>query len=88
MYARRFPIRRGKLRVMDSLSQTALSGRGKSGGDVETWQIQMSCDLREMLQRQFYFFGTYFLEEHILGCWEAGAGGESRPRCRSECRNL
>ena len=22
-----------------------------------------------MLQRQLYFFGTYFLEEHILNCW-------------------
>jgi FkbM family methyltransferase len=33
----------------------------------------MSCDLKEMLQRQFYFFGTYFLEEDILRCWEATA---------------
>jgi FkbM family methyltransferase len=24
-----------------------------------------------MLQRQFYFFGTYFIEEDILRCWEA-----------------
>jgi FkbM family methyltransferase len=31
----------------------------------------MPCDLTEMLQRQFYFFGTYFLEEHILDCWES-----------------
>jgi FkbM family methyltransferase len=33
----------------------------------------MPCDLGEMLQRQFYFFGTYFLEEDILGCWETAA---------------
>ena len=30
----------------------------------------MHFDLRQMLQRQFYFFGTYFLEEEILHCWE------------------
>ena len=35
----------------------------------------MSCDLSEMLQRQFYFFGTYFLEEDILSCWEIAAKG-------------
>ena len=76
MYARRFPIRRGKLRVIDCLWQTALSGRCtrrvttlKHGG------FKMSCDLSEMLQRQFYFFGTYFLEEDLLGCWQAMAKG-------------
>jgi FkbM family methyltransferase len=37
--------------------------------------FKMSCDLSEMLQRQFYFFGTYFLEEDILSCWEATANG-------------
>jgi FkbM family methyltransferase len=35
----------------------------------------MPCDLTEMLQRQFYFFGTYFLEENILQCWESLAKG-------------
>ena len=28
-----------------------------------------------MLQRQFYFFGTYFLEEQILDCWTKAARG-------------
>ena len=37
--------------------------------------FKMSCDLSEMLQRQFYFFGTYFLEEDILRCWEIAAKG-------------
>jgi FkbM family methyltransferase len=35
----------------------------------------MPCDLTEMLQRQFYFFGTYFMEEHILRCWQNAAKG-------------
>ena len=76
MYARRFPIRRGKMRVIDRLWQTGLSGRSthrvatlKHGG------FKMSCDLREMLQRQFYFFGTYFLEEDLLRCWAALSKG-------------
>ena len=38
-------------------------------------RFKMSCDLSEMLQRQFYFFGTYFLEEDILSCWETAAKG-------------
>lgn len=29
----------------------------------------MRCDLRQFLQRQFYFFGTYWLEEEVLECW-------------------
>jgi len=76
LYARSFPIRRGKLRVINSLWRAAV-------GDQSTPRVatlnhggfKMSCDLSEMLQRQFYFFGTYFLEEDILSCWEAAAKG-------------
>jgi FkbM family methyltransferase len=76
MYARRFPIRRGKLRVIDSLWQTALSDRYTHRvATLKHGRLKMSCDLSEMLQRQFYFFGTYFLEEDILSCWEATAKG-------------
>jgi FkbM family methyltransferase len=38
-------------------------------------RFKMACDLTEMLQRQFYFFGTYVLEEDILRCWESAAMG-------------
>lgn len=72
MYARRFPIRRGKLRVIDRLWHTGLSSPSthrvatlKHGG------FKMPCDLSETLQRQFYFFGTYYMEEDILRCWAA-----------------
>ena len=37
--------------------------------------LTMSCDLSEMLQRQCYFFGTYFVEEYILDCWQHEAKG-------------
>ncbi|MDZ4821556.1 MAG: FkbM family methyltransferase [Planctomycetota bacterium] len=43
--------------------------------DLKHGELKMPCDLSEMLQRQFYFFGTYFLEEHILDCWENEAKG-------------
>src|SRR5580704_10516440 len=74
MYARRFPIRRGKLRIIDSLWRPLLSGRSTHRvATLKHGRFKMSCDLKEMLQRQFYFFGTYFLEEDILRCWEATA---------------
>src|SRR5260370_22219827 len=74
MYARRFPIRGGKLRIIDSLWQTLLSDRSTHRvATLKHGRFKMSCDLKEMLQRQFYFFGTYFLEEDILRCWEATA---------------
>ena len=69
-YARNFPIQRGKLRVVNNLWQLAARARGpqriavlKHGG------LKAPCDLSEMLQRQFYFFGTYFLEREILALW-------------------
>ena len=76
LYSRSFPIRRGKLRVVNSLWRA-------TAGDQSTHRVatlkhgrfKMPCDLGEMLQRQFYFFGTYFLEEDILRCWEAAAKG-------------
>jgi hypothetical protein len=37
--------------------------------------LKMSCVMSEMLQRQFYFLGTYLLEEDMLRCWEAAATG-------------
>ncbi|MGB6477836.1 MAG: FkbM family methyltransferase [Candidatus Sulfotelmatobacter sp.] len=76
MYARRFPIRRGKLRVIDSLWQTGLSGAcTRRVATLKHSGFKMSCDISEMLQRQFYFFGTYFVEEDILRCWEVAAKG-------------
>src|SRR5215467_4498428 len=75
-YARWFPIRRGKMRIINSLWRTAT-------GDVDPQRIatlkysafKLPCDLNEMLQRQFYFFGTYFVEEDILSCWTNVARG-------------
>jgi hypothetical protein len=37
--------------------------------------FKMPCDISEMLQRQYYFFGTYFVEEQILDRWREAAKG-------------
>jgi hypothetical protein len=33
----------------------------------------MPCDVSEMPQRQFYYFGTYLMEEEIINCWQSAA---------------
>jgi FkbM family methyltransferase len=69
-YVRCVPMRRGKYRLVE------LYGRWNSGKDdfirrawLKYGGYQMDCDIRKLLQRQFYFFGTYFLEERILARW-------------------
>jgi FkbM family methyltransferase len=75
-YARRFPIRRGKLRVINLLWRAAVGNQSTHRVALLNYgRFKMTCDLSEMLQRQFYFFGTYVLEEDILRCWEAAAKG-------------
>ena len=76
LYARRFPIQRGKLRVINFLRHTSPSNAStqrmttlKYGG------FKMSCDVAEMMQRQFYYFGTYLIEEEIIRCWQSMARG-------------
>lgn len=69
-YARRFPLRKGKLRVVDRLWRTAAGDHGSERvANLRYGGFKMTCELTELLQRQFYFFGTYFVEEQILDCW-------------------
>jgi FkbM family methyltransferase len=76
LYARNFPIRRGKLRIVNSFWRAALDDQSVHRlAALKHGRFKMQCDLREMLQRQFYFFGTYFLEEDVLRCWETAAKG-------------
>ena len=37
--------------------------------------FKMFCDLSQMLQRQFYYCGTYLVEEEIIDCWQTVAQG-------------
>ena len=76
LYGRRFPIRRGKLRVINLLSKIAEPGESTSRVTVLKYGgFKMPCDLSEMLQRQFYYFGTYLVEEKIIDCWQSVAEG-------------
>jgi FkbM family methyltransferase len=73
-YARHFPLRRGKLRLVDSLwRQAAGQGGFQREAVIRHGGFRVPCNISEMLQRQFYYFGTYFLEEDILACWEKQA---------------
>lgn len=73
-YVRHFPVRRGKLRLVNALWRRA-AGQGGFGREavLRHGGFRIPCDISEMLQRQFYYFGTYFLEEEILACWEEQA---------------
>src|SRR4051812_11728527 len=71
LYARRFPLRLGKMRLVDLLWKAASGSRGSMRiAELKHGHFRMQCNLGEMLQRQYFFFGTYFLEEEILNCWE------------------
>ena len=70
LYARRFPLRRGKFRVINALWRTVAGGKTRRVADLKYGGLKMPCDLSEMLHRQIYFFGTYLLAEDVLDCWE------------------
>jgi FkbM family methyltransferase len=74
-YARAFPVRRGKMRVVNALWRVAAGADTRREATTLFGGLRMPCDLGEALQRQYYFFGTYFLEEHILAAWCAAARG-------------
>ena len=74
LYARRFPIRKGKLRVINTCWGVAAGARDHHRvASLIHGQFKMPCDINEMLQRQFYFFGTYLVEQSIIECWESAA---------------
>lgn len=75
-YARHFPLRKAKLRIVNSFWRAATGERDtvrlatlKYGG------FKIPCDLHDDLQRQLYFFGTYFIEETPLSIWHRQAIG-------------
>lgn len=69
-YARHFPCSRGKMRVVDTLWPLAAGHSGTQRvGHLVYGGYKTPCDIKEMLQRQLYFFGTYYLERDLLDCW-------------------
>lgn len=69
-YARHFPLKKGKYRLIERFG-TAISKKAQPFRQAKLIYggYRMDCDLRMMLQRQFYFFGTYFLEQPVLERW-------------------
>lgn len=75
-YARDFPFHKGKLRFVDALWKVAVDPLDSARvATLRYGGFKLPCDLREDLQRQFYFFGTYFREKRMLDCWTEAAGG-------------
>jgi FkbM family methyltransferase len=73
-YAKHFPIRRGKLRIIDQFWRLATRDGGRNRMAVlNRGGFVVPCDLADMLQRQYYFFGTYFIEDFILDRWSEAA---------------
>jgi FkbM family methyltransferase len=72
-YARRFPLRRGKFRAVNALWPLVSGGDPMRLAQIRYGGLKLPCDLREALQRQYYFFGTYLLEEQLLEAWRAAA---------------
>jgi FkbM family methyltransferase len=70
LYARYFPLNKGKYRLVESLWKKAVAPENrKRKAHLLAGGFLMNCDLNLVLQRQFYFFGTYFLEQENLACW-------------------
>ena len=69
-YARYFPWRRGKYRIIERFgARPNAAGSFVRRACLVYGYYKMDCDLRKHLQRQFYYFRTYFLEERILTTW-------------------
>lgn len=68
-YARYFPIRKGKYRLVERFGTQIAKRDPIRRAHLIYGDYRMDCDLRMMLQRQFYFFGTYFLEQSVIERW-------------------
>lgn len=67
-------MRKGKLRLINMLWPAATGGKDAMRlAELKYGAFKLPCDLREDLQRQFYFFGTYFAEERNLWHWQTEA---------------
>ena len=78
LYTRHFPLQNGKYRLVEGLWQKAAgSGNRVRQARLEAGDFIISCDLNKAIQRQFYYFGTYFLERDNLACW-ARVASESK----------
>lgn len=69
-YARHFPLHRGKVRLVDTLWRAAAGRAGATRTATLTTGHRIHCDLNQQLQRQYYYFGTYWRERREIACWQ------------------
>lgn len=68
-YIRHVPISAGKYRLVERFGKGSEKDGFVRQAKLLYGDYTMECDLRKMLQRNFYFFGTYFLEQRVLSRW-------------------
>lgn len=71
IYARYFPIQYGKYHIVEKYWERIIgTDNKKRRARLNAGGFMMECDISFVLQRQFYFFGTYYLERANLDCWQ------------------
>jgi FkbM family methyltransferase len=68
-YARHFPIVNGKMRIVDRMWKWCCGDDLSREAVLKYGSFKMQCDISFLMQRQFYFFGTYFQEEQNIVDW-------------------
>ena len=66
-YVRRFPISKGKGRLVSWLWKPLAGGNWQRQTVLRQADVQVACDLSKLLQRHLYFWGGY--EEGICAYW-------------------
>jgi FkbM family methyltransferase len=69
-YARHFPLSSGKYRLVNKLWRRFAGATYWRDAELIYGGMRVYCDLEELIQRQFYFFGTYQLERDFLAVWQ------------------
>jgi FkbM family methyltransferase len=67
MYARHFPLQRGKQRMVHALWKLLISEPYEREVRLKQADVTMICDIRHYIQRTIYFLGTY--EPHDCAFW-------------------
>lgn len=58
-YIRKFPLRKGKLRLLSLLWKPLSFNRYRRSAHLRQAPIEIECDISKVVQRQLYFFGSY-----------------------------
>jgi FkbM family methyltransferase len=59
LYARHFPVHRGKHRVVNAVAKYFPARHGKYLTSLKSAPVSMYCDISKYIQREIFFFGEY-----------------------------